>query len=173
MASRWISTNRNILSLHRIMKLESESGRLTFNLMEFVGYRLRQFRTAYAGGKGISQEALAKAVGVSTNTISRWETATYKPTVDDLQKLALFFERSIVEFFPKYEALTTVEEHVDALARKARKLPGEVVKQLYEYVEFLEYVHGDRDDSEARRLMRKTKKAKKTKLSGKRKAAGT
>ena len=155
------------------MKLESESGRLTFNLMEFVGYRLRQFRTAYAGGKGISQEALAKAVGVSTNTISRWETATYKPTVDDLQKLAIFFERSIVEFFPKYEALTTVEEHVDALARKARKLPGDVVKQLYEYVEFLEYVHGDRDDSEARRLMRKTKKAKKTKLSGKRKAAGS
>ncbi len=153
--------------------MESESGRLTFNLMEFVGYRLRQFRTAYAGGKGISQEALAKAVGVSTNTISRWETATYKPTVEDLQKLAIFFERAIVEFFPKYEALTTVEEHVDALARKARKLPGEVVKQLYEYVEFLEYVHGDRDDSEARRLMKKTKKArKKMKLSGKRKAGG-
>jgi len=81
--------------------------------------------------------------------------------------------RAAVEFFPKYEALTTVEEHVDALARKARKLPGEVVKQLYEYVEFLEYVHGNRDDSEARRLMRKTKKAKKTKLSGRRKPAGT
>ena len=62
---------------------------------------------------------------------------------------------------------------MDALARKARKLPGEVVKQLYEYVEFLEYVHGNRDDSEARRLMRKTKKAKKTKLSGRRKPAGT
>ncbi len=106
-------------------------------------------------------------MGVSTNTISRWETATYKPTVEDLQKLAIFFERSIVEFFPKYEALTTVDEHVDALARKARKFPGDVVKQLYEYVEFLEYVHGDRDDSEARRLMRKTKKARKTKLTGK------
>jgi transcriptional regulator with XRE-family HTH domain len=95
---------------------------------------------------------------------------TYKPTVDDLQKLAIFFERSIVEFFPKYEALTTVEEHVDALARTARKLPGEVVKQLYVYVEFLESVHGDRDDSEARR--QKAKKARKMKLSGKRKAEG-
>jgi hypothetical protein len=72
----------------------------------------------------------------------------------------------------RYEALTTVEEHVDALARKARKLPGEVVKQLYEYVEFLESVHGDRDDSEARRLMKKAKKARKMKLSGKRKADG-
>src|SRR5207245_7410047 len=31
----FVNTNRNTLSLHRIM--ESESGRLTFNLMEFVG----------------------------------------------------------------------------------------------------------------------------------------
>ena len=62
---------------------------------------------------------------------------------------------------------------MDALARKARKLPGEVVKQLYEYVEFLEYVHGDRDDSEARKLMRKTKKARKTNLNAKRKAGGS
>ena len=139
------------------------SERLTLNLMEFVGHRIRQFRTVHGGGKGISQETLANAIGVSTNTISRWETATYKPTVEDIEKLATFFGTSIVEFFPKYEAFTTVDEQADALARKARRLPPEVVKQLYEYVEFLEGIHGDHGESQARRLMKTQTTRKKKK----------
>ena len=135
--------------------------RLTLDLMEFVGHRLRQLRALHGGGKGTSQETLAKAIGVSTNTISRWETATYKPTVEDLEKLATFFGTSIVEFFPKHEAFTTVDEQVDALARKARRLPPEVVKQIYEYVQFLEGIHGDHNESQARRLMKNRKRNKK------------
>ena len=69
--------------------------------MEYVGRRIRDFRTSYGGGPGISQDALAKALGVSTNTVSRWETAVYRPTIEDLDKLARFFGKSILEFFPK------------------------------------------------------------------------
>jgi hypothetical protein len=34
----------------------------------------------------VSQEALAKALGTTSNTISRWETAVYKPSVEDLDR---------------------------------------------------------------------------------------
>ncbi len=73
---------------------------MTSTLIEHVGQRIKEFRTAY-GERGISQEALASKMGVATNTISRWETATVKPTIEDLEKLARFFGKSIEEFFPR------------------------------------------------------------------------
>ena len=44
------------------------------NLIEHIGQRIREFRTSYGGGTGISQDALAKALGVASNTVSRWES---------------------------------------------------------------------------------------------------
>jgi transcriptional regulator with XRE-family HTH domain len=52
------------------------------------------------GRPGLSQEKLAEAVGTTPNTISRWETATYRPSVGDLEKLAGFFRVPITFFFP-------------------------------------------------------------------------
>ena len=40
-------------------------------------------------------------LGVASNTISRGETATYRPTIEDLEKLARFFGKSILYFFPR------------------------------------------------------------------------
>ena len=48
----------------------------------------------------MSQEALAREVKVAANTISRWETCTYRPSLEDLERLARFFEVSITTFFP-------------------------------------------------------------------------
>jgi transcriptional regulator with XRE-family HTH domain len=39
----------------------------------------------------ISLAVLAEAIKTTANTISRWETATYKPSVSDLEKVARFF----------------------------------------------------------------------------------
>ena len=62
---------------------------MTSPLIEHVGQRIKQFRTAY-GERGISQDALATKIGVATNTISRWETATVRPTIEDTEsQLAL------------------------------------------------------------------------------------
>jgi len=44
---------------------------------------------------------LAHAVGTTANTISRWETATYKPAISDLDKLARFFGVPVAAFFPE------------------------------------------------------------------------
>jgi transcriptional regulator with XRE-family HTH domain len=101
----------------------------------YVGTRIREFRGAY-GNAGISQDALAKEMGVATNTISRWETGTYEPTLNDLEKLARFFGKSIVQFFPHVEVQDTRSQKVDALLRAAESLQQDDLEELRRYAEF-------------------------------------
>jgi transcriptional regulator with XRE-family HTH domain len=70
------------------------------DIYEEIGKQIRELRTSVRGG-GISQEELAHAVGTTANTISRWETATYKPAISDLEKLARCFGVPITAFFPE------------------------------------------------------------------------
>jgi DNA-binding XRE family transcriptional regulator len=63
-----------------------QAGGHPMDLFEFVGARISQLRSEYHGGAGISQQALAVEIGVAANTISRWETATYHPSLEDLDK---------------------------------------------------------------------------------------
>lgn len=104
------------------------------DLFEFVASCIRDLREQYNGGKGLSQQKLAEAIGVAPNTISRWETATYRPTVEDLDKIARFFGVSILEFFPKEEA--PKEEKLAALLRAAKQLKPEDLDELRRYAEF-------------------------------------
>lgn len=67
-----------------------------------IGTKIRGLRTTQLG-KVISQETLADALKTTPNTISRWETATYKPSVEDLERIARFFGVSIAVFFPDIE----------------------------------------------------------------------
>lgn len=102
-------------------------------IFEHVGAKIREFRTQ-SGGKGISQEILAERLGVATNTISRWETATYQPTIQDLDRLARFFGKSVLEFFPKEDP--TDDEHLIALMRAAKELDPSDLEELRRYAEF-------------------------------------
>jgi transcriptional regulator with XRE-family HTH domain len=43
---------------------------------------------------------LARAVDTAANTVSRWETASYKPSIFDLETLARFFGVPIIIFSP-------------------------------------------------------------------------
>jgi transcriptional regulator with XRE-family HTH domain len=104
------------------------------DLFEYVGGRIRDLRLAYGGGVGLSQEALAKTLGVATNTISRWETATYHPSLDDLDKLARFFGVSILTFFPPEQQ--QVNEGITALLRAAEQLSPDDLEELRRYAEF-------------------------------------
>jgi transcriptional regulator with XRE-family HTH domain len=129
------------LTLHAISTIVSRNRNRgargsTVTLMEYVGRRIRDFRTSYGGGPGISQDALAKALGVATNTVSRWETAVYRPTIEDLDKLARFFGKSILEFFPKEEVRTKRDEKIDSLLRTAKQLKDADVEELRRYAEF-------------------------------------
>jgi len=100
-------------------------------LFRYVGDRIRELRETYPP-KGLSQEALAKKLNTRANTVSRWETATYKPTLEDLDALARFFGVSVLTFFPK-------EEHSDKiqrLLRAAKGLPDPELDELQRYAEF-------------------------------------
>ena len=88
------------------------------NIYEQIGKQIRELRTTLRG-KGISQAQLAKAVKTTANTVSRWETAAYRPSVADLEKLAEFFGVPITVFFPqpppksRANALLTAAAHLD------------------------------------------------------------
>jgi transcriptional regulator with XRE-family HTH domain len=110
-------------------------------LVEHVGQQIREFRTGYGGGTGISQDALAKALGVASNTISRWETGTYRPTIEDLERLARFFGKSILDFFPKESVHTERDERIDALLRTASQLNDADIEELRRFAEFRRAQH--------------------------------
>jgi len=120
-----------MLSFYRIFRS------VMADIYQEVGKQIRDLRTS-AGGRGISQEDLAQAVGTTANTVSRWETATYKPAISDLEKLARYFRVPITAFFPaaqptsRANALLTATADLDetdldevrlyALFRKSRRL---------------------------------------------------
>jgi transcriptional regulator with XRE-family HTH domain len=108
------------------------------DLYEYVGERIRDLRNKHGGQGGISQEVLAQKLGVATNTISRWETATYHPTLADLERLARFFGVSILEFLPPDQRAGASEksEEFSALLRAAQDLSEEDLLELRRYAEF-------------------------------------
>lgn len=103
-------------------------------LLRYVASRIRELRLNYDGGKGLSQEALATAIDKTANTVSRWETGTYKPTIEELEKLSRFFGVSISNFFPPEGS--AANDQINALIRCAQDLPPEDLEELRNYAEF-------------------------------------
>jgi transcriptional regulator with XRE-family HTH domain len=103
-------------------------------LFDYVGERIRHLRKSCNGGIGLSQDALAQALGIAANTVSRWETGTYRPSLDDLEKLSRFFGVSILEFFPKEDE--PAETKLNALLRAAKDLPENDLEELKRYAEY-------------------------------------
>ena len=106
------------------------------DLLEHIAAQLRDLRVGYNSGEGLSQEALANRLGVAANTISRWETGTYRPSVVDLEKISRFFGVSINSFFPSEMASAEEDEKLKALLRTARQLHPSDLEELRKYAEF-------------------------------------
>ena len=85
------------------------------DIYDQIGGKIRELRTSLKG-KGISQEDLARAVKTTANTVSRWETATYKPSIADLEVLARFFGVPIAVFFPEAHAASRANALISATA---------------------------------------------------------
>jgi transcriptional regulator with XRE-family HTH domain len=100
------------------------------DVYEYIGRKLRELRQGY-GGKGISQEELAERMKTTANTISRWETATYKPSADDLLQLSNIFGVSIAVFFPGME-----NPHLSALLSATGDLAKSDIEELTQYAQF-------------------------------------
>ena len=106
------------------------------DLLDHIAARIRDLRINYNHGEGLSQESLATNLKVASNTISRWETGTYRPSVKDLERISRFFGVSIISFFPSEMLDAEEDENLKALLRTARQLHPTDLEELRKYAEF-------------------------------------
>src|ERR1044071_2165957 len=106
------------------------------DLLDQIAARIRDLRVSYNHGEGLSQDLLASHLEVAPNTISRWETGTYRPSVKDLERISRFFGVSINSFFPSDTVGAEEDENLQALLRTARQLHPADVEELRKYAEF-------------------------------------
>src|SRR5678815_2916277 len=91
------------------------------SLTSHVAAQIKELRTSYNSGEGLSQETLAINLGVAANTVSRWETGIYTPSLQDVEKLARFFGVSMMVFIPPDETEDD-DDNLQSLLRTARQL---------------------------------------------------
>ena len=115
------------------------------DLYTYIGGKIRELRQAYAGS-GLSQEELAERMKTTANTISRWETATYKPSADDLLQLSQIFGVSIAVFFPGME-----NPHLTALLSATGDLTKKDFEELTHYAQFRRARQMLKDDKKRKR----------------------
>ena len=106
------------------------------DLLDHVAARIKDLRVSYNSGEGLSQEALAAHLKVASNTISRWETGTYRPSLKDLERISRFFGVSMMSFFPEDMVDDDEDENLKALLRTARQLHPSDLEELRKYAEF-------------------------------------
>lgn len=103
----------------------------TAEIYKRIGEKIRELRTTLKG-KGISQEDLARAMKTTANTISRWETSTYKPSISDLERLARFFGVPVTVFFPRLQSAP----RLDALFSATGDLGDADLEEVVLYAQF-------------------------------------
>src|SRR5215217_64918 len=106
------------------------------DLLDQVAARIKDLRVNYNSGEGLSQESLAVHLKVAPNTISRWETGTYRPSLKDLERISRFFGVSMMSFFPPDLVEADEDENLKALLRTARQLHPADLEELRKYAEF-------------------------------------
>ena len=105
-------------------------------LLDHVAAKIRDLRVSYNSGEGLSQESLAAHLKVAPNTISRWETGTYRPSLKDLERISRFFGVSMMSFLPDEMIGEEEDESLKALFRTARQLHPSDLEELRRYAEF-------------------------------------
>lgn len=96
-----------------------------------IGDKIREIRTS-VNGKGVSQEELARAMKTTANTVSPWETATYKPPVPEWEKLARFFTVPVTFFFPQLQPTSRMNDLLSATG----DLDDDDLEELTLYAQF-------------------------------------
>lgn len=103
------------------------------DIYNYIAQKIKELRETF-GGQGISQEQLAAKIKVTPNTVSRWETATYKPKITDLEKLAKFFSVPISAFLPPDQQPNSPE--LNALFSATADLKKEDIQALTDFALF-------------------------------------
>lgn len=105
------------------------------DLTDYIAKRIKDLRAAAK----LTQTALAAQLGVTPNTVSRWEGGVYQPSVSDLDKLARVFNRPVTTFLPGDRQSVTKEQ--SALLSATGDLPPEDIEELRRYADFVRARH--------------------------------
>src|SRR5688500_20385868 len=108
---------------------------MLMDLLDHVAARIKDLRVSYNSGEGLSQEALAAHLKIAPNTISRWETGTYRPSLKDLERISRFFGVSMMSFFPEEMVDDDDDENLKALLRAAKRTKQSDLVELAKYTE--------------------------------------
>ena len=103
-------------------------------LADYVGAKIRELRNSF-GAAGLSQQELARELEVNANTISRWELGSFRPGIDELEKLSHFFSIPVSEFFPSTQYRQENQALKDLIST-AQKLNAVDLDEIKQYVEF-------------------------------------
>ncbi|MGL5347223.1 MAG: helix-turn-helix domain-containing protein [Peptostreptococcaceae bacterium] len=82
--------------------------------------------------KGITQENLAKAIGISTAAVSKWETGNAYPDITLLSPIARFLDVT-VDYLLEFEANLTDEEVMEIYNRCCKKFMEETFEEAIIY----------------------------------------
>lgn len=112
--------------------------------METIGQRLRALRVQ----RGLSQEEVAKATGITRGNISNYELDRFKPSTESIVRLASFFNVS-VDWLLTGKGNSPVPNKTDGseerLLRKYHSLPRALQAEVLDFVEFLTEKKGKKD----------------------------
>jgi transcriptional regulator with XRE-family HTH domain len=101
------------------------------NMKTHIGIKIKELRVS----SGLTQSGLAAKLKVTPNTVSRWESATYEPKIEDLERIARLFEKPIWVFFPSESK--PPKKELQALLSKAGDLPSQDLEELIRYSDFI------------------------------------
>ena len=105
-----------------------------------IGREIRRLRT----DRGLTQEALATALNVSPQTVSKWERGNSVPDVQLLPELAVFFGVTIDQLFAMtpQQQMERIENHIYASGVIGEAEERQIEQQLRAFAESPE--HGGR-----------------------------
>ncbi len=81
--------------------------------------------------KGFSQEELASRIGVTRQTVSKWETNSMQPTFDNVKSMSMIFDVDI-DYFANEEATSDDKSQEIAISKEEKKAKDiAIVKKKY------------------------------------------
>ena len=102
-----------------------------------MGKEIRRLRT----NRGITQDALAAALNVSPQTVSKWECGSSMPDVQMLPEIAVYFGVSIDQLFAMSpeQQMERMENHIYSSGRLDEAEERQIEQQMYAFAENPKY----------------------------------
>ena len=102
-----------------------------------MGKEIRRLRT----NRGLTQEALAAALNVSPQTVSKWECGSSMPDVQTLPEIAVYFGVTIDQLFAMSpeQQMERIENHIHSSFRLNEAEERQIKQQMYTYADNPKY----------------------------------